>query len=496
MGLKVVFVASEATPLAKTGGLGDVAGALPAALKALGCEVFTFLPYYREVDLRGIETEPTGVTVEIPIGVRVVSAELYRALSTEVTTYLLKRDEFYDRTYIYGTPEGGYFDNLERYGFFSRGVLEAIKALKIRPDIIHSNDWQTGLVPAYLKDVYKKDKTFVRTASVFTIHNTAYQGTFQAELYGLLGLAPGLFTHDGLEFWGKINLLKAGVAFSDIITTVSPGYSVEIQTPEFGCGLEGLLKKRSAELFGVLNGADYKEWDPGSDPLIPANFSVDDMSGKTVCRRELLKTFGLKPGISTPVIGMISRLAEQKGYDILAEALPALMKLDLALVILGSGEKKYEELLKTLAAKYPKKLAVKVAFDNRLAHLVEAGSDVFLMPSKYEPCGLNQIYSLRYGTVPVVRATGGLDDTVRGYPSARATGFKFKDYSAPALVEKVKEALDLYRDKKKWKALREKAMTEDFSWERSARKYIGLYRGALKKARREKKPLPKGVKRR
>ncbi|MFQ5441727.1 MAG: glycogen synthase GlgA [Thermodesulfobacteriota bacterium] len=483
MGLKVVFAASEAAPLAKTGGLADVAGALPRALKRLGSEVSSFLPFYREVALSGAATEPTGVKVEIPLGVRTITAEVFRTKGAGVTTYLIKRDEFYDRTYLYGTPEGDYFDNLERYGFFSRSVIEAVKGLGLKPDIIHTNDWQTGLIPAYLKDLYKSDKRFSKTASVFTIHNAAYQGLFPAALYGELGIGRALFVSEGLEAWGKLNLLKAGAAFADIITTVSPGYSVELQTPEYGCGLDGLFKKRSGALFGVLNGVDYGQWNPETDPLIPANYCPADMSGKSKCRMELLKRFGLKTGRGAPVMGMVSRIAEQKGFDILIEAIPRIMKMDTGVVILGSGDKKYEKLLGGLAKKYPGRLGVQMGFDDKLAHLIEAGSDIFLMPSRYEPCGLNQIYSLKYGTVPVVRATGGLKDTVREFPSPRATGFKFKEYSSEALAGKVKEALTLFQDKKKWKALQASAMAEDFSWESSARKYIELYKAAIKNRR-------------
>ncbi len=481
MGLKIVFAASEAAPLAKTGGLADVAGALPAALKELGCEVSSFMPFYREVALSGVATEPTGVRVKVPLGVRTITSEVFRTKGAGPTTYLIKRDEFFDRTYLYGTPEGDYFDNLERYAFFSRAVIEAVKGLGIRPDIIHANDWQTGLIPAYLKDLYKTDKRFSKTSTVFTVHNAAYQGLFPAGLYGELGLGTGLLSAEGLEAWGKINLLKAGAAFSDIITTVSPGYSAELQTPELGCGLEGLFKKRNADLFGVLNGVDYGQWNPETDLLIPANYRPADMSGKSLCRKKLLKAFGLKIGSETPVIGMVSRLVEQKGFDILIGAMPRIMKMDTGFVILGSGNKKYEKRLTAAAEKYPDRLGVKTIFDNKLAHLIEAGSDIFLMPSRYEPCGLNQIYSLKYGTIPVVRATGGLKDTVRGFPSQRATGFKFEDYSAQALAGKLKEALTLFRDKKAWAALMDNAMAEDFSWESSARRYMEIYKSALKK---------------
>lgn len=481
MGLNVIIVSSEANPFAKTGGLADVAGALPIALRKLGCKVILFLPYYRHVRESKLEIEQTGLEVTVPIGKREIKAQVLRATSDGVPVYFLKRDEFYDRSNLYGTPEGDYFDNLERFAFFSRGVLEALKARGFEPDVIHCNDWQTGLIPAYLKDSYKNDLYYSKTATVFTIHNLAYQGLFPGKLYDITGLSQDLFHPEGLEFWGQANLLKAGLVYSEILTTVSEAYSREIQTPEYGWGLEGLLKKRKNDLFGVLNGVDYNEWNPEIDKSIPANYSIRDMKGKAVCRKALLKEFGLKLRSETPVIGIISRLADQKGFDILSQAMPELMGLNIGLVILGSGDRTYQELLKKLEGEYPRKLAVKIAFDNNLSHLVEAGSDMILMPSRYEPCGLNQIYSLKYGTVPVVRATGGLDDTVKDYRGDEGNGFKFKEYSAEALLNKVKEAVRVFDDKKAWDALRKRGMTEDFSWENSAKKYVNLYELALKR---------------
>ncbi len=478
MGLTVVIAASEAIPFAKTGGLADVAGSLPAALKHLGLKVFVFLPYYREVAEKGFAIEETGLRVQVNMGRRTVPAEVLVGAEHGVPYYFIKRDEFFDRSYLYGTPEGDYFDNLERFTFFSRAVLEVIKARELAPDIIHCNDWQTGLIPAYLKDIYRGESVFSSTATVFTIHNIAYQGQFAANLYETTGLGTYLFTPDGLEFWGKLNLLKSGIVFSEAITTVSAGYSREIQTAEFGYGLEGVLKKRKDALSGILNGVDYTEWDPATDTHIPHNFTADDLKGKADCRKKLLKAFGLKAKAKTPVIGMITRLADQKGIDILAEAMPELMKLDMVMLILGSGDRRYQELLADLAGHYPEKLAVKIAFNSSLSHLVEAGSDAFLMPSKYEPCGLNQIYSLKYGTVPVVRATGGLDDTVKDAGGEDGNGFKFKEYSAAALVGKVAEAVAAFADRKGWGELQRRGMAEDFSWNDAAKKYVEVYRAA------------------
>lgn len=485
MALTVVIAAPEAAPFAKTGGLADVAGSLPVALKRAGAKVVVFLPYYREVAEKGLEIEQTGLSVPVNMGRRTVNADVLVAQHKDVPFYFLRRDEFFDRSFLYGTPEGDYFDNLERFTFFSRGVLEVIKARDFKPDIIHCNDWQTGLIPAYIKDIYRGDAAFSKAATVMTVHNIAYQGQFPANHFDTTGLGFYLFNPEGLEFWGNLNLLKSGIVFSEAVTTVSRKYSLEIQTPDYGYGLEGVLKKRKADLFGVLNGVDYAEWDPATDARIPHNYAPDEMKGKSDCRKKLLKAFGLKARVKTPVIGMITRLADQKGIDILAEAMPELMDLDIAMVILGSGDRRYQEMLAALAARHPEKLSVKIAFNNDLSHLVEAGSDMFLMPSRYEPCGLNQIYSLKYGTLPIVRATGGLDDTVKDFSEEGGNGFKFREYSAAALVAKVREAVEVYQDKKAFAALQSRAMSEDFSWDEAAKEYLEIYEAA--RARLHKK---------
>ncbi len=479
--LNVVFVSSEAVPFAKTGGLADVSGTLPVALKKVSCKVTLFLPFYRQVLSGGFEIEPTGLEVSVPLGRRELRAEIMRASSNDLPVYLIKRDEFFDRSYLYGTPEGDYFDNLERFTLFSRAVVEAIKTRGFKPHIIHCNDWQTGLIPAYLKDVYRDDPFFTTTATVFTIHNIAYQGIFPPFLFELTGLNGRVFTPEGMEFWGNINLLKAGIVFSDIVTTVSSGYSKEIQTPEYGYGLDGVLRARRKDLHGVVNGVDYSEWDPEKDGLIRANYSEKDLTGKRLCKEDLLEEFDLRIDLEVPLIGIISRLADQKGMDILSEAMEELMSLDLAMVVLGTGDRRYQDLFEGLSRRWHGKLGVKITFDNRLAHKIEAGCDMILMPSRYEPCGLNQIYSLKYGTVPIVRATGGLDDTIEDYRDGHGTGFKFRDYTASALVAKVKEALSVYRDKRQWTALQRRGMKKDFSWENSARRYKDLYNLALEK---------------
>ncbi|MEE9542898.1 MAG: glycogen synthase GlgA, partial [Thermodesulfobacteriota bacterium] len=474
------FVSSEAVPFAKTGGLADVSGALPGALNKLGMEAVLFMPYHRDVDSSGAEVEPTGLSVEIPIGTRSVTGEIFTSMIDGLRVYFLKSDLFFDRPFLYGPAKGEYFDNFERFMFFSRGVLVALKAIGFKPDIIHCNDWQTGLIPAYLKDIYKSDKFFKKTATLLTIHNLAYQGVFDASRFKETGLSEELNSVDGLEFWGSLSFLKAGINFADIITTVSLTYCKEIQTKEYGCGLEGVLKKRKKILHGVLNGVDYSLWNPETDPYIPANYSTDNPKCKVICKRELIDRFALDLPPGTPVIGMVSRLTPQKGFDLIKEAAKLIMKLDMALVVLGTGDKVYEDFLRGLKRANPKRVGVEVAYKDELAHLIEAGSDIFLMPSYYEPCGLNQIYSLRYGTVPVVRATGGLNDTIKDYCKGKGNGFKFKKYSSKALLKKLKEALALYKDKEAWSKLTRKIMKEDFSWELSAKEYGKLYRQVLK----------------
>jgi starch synthase len=338
------------------------------------------------------------------------------------------------------------------------------------------------LISAYLKSVYRENPFFSQTAVVFTIHNLAYQGLFMKEKLSLTGLPPEMYNPEGLEFWERINLMKAGIVYGDVINTVSKKYSEEIQTPEFGYGLDGILRKRRQDLYGILNGVDYDDWDPAHDPHLAAPYSLHNMAGKKKCKKDLLKEFGLPPSLeNAPLLGVISRLADQKGFDLLAQILEELFQLDVGFVLLGTGEKKYHDLFTEVAEKYPKKAGIRIAYDDRLAHKIEAGADLFLMPSKYEPCGLNQIYSLRYGTIPVVRATGGLDDTITQYdPSTgKGNGFKFKGYDAKELLEQIKRAMALYHQPEHWNQVQQNAMTADFSWQRSAEAYLDLYHHAL-----------------
>jgi starch synthase len=391
----------------------------------------------------------------------------------------VERDEFYERSQLYGTPKGDYFDNLERFSFYCSTILPVCQNLGFQPDVIHCHDWQSALVPVYLRHRWGDADIIKDAKTVLTIHNLAYQGLFSKEKFPLLGLDWSLFTMNGLEYYDQINLLKGGIVHADAITTVSVRYSEEIQTPEFGYGLEGVLRSRAASLHGILNGVDYKDWSPENDTLIPAAFSKTKLAGKAKNKAALMQAFNLDPKLEqAPILAMISRLADQKGFDLVAAILPELLSRDLMVVILGAGEKKYHEWLAQEAPKYPGKLGVKIAFDNSLAHLMEAGADMFLMPSRFEPCGLNQMYSLRYGTIPIVRATGGLADTVAQVVPAEGagTGFLFSEHTPEAFAAAVNQALKAFGDQKQWRKIMQNAMSQDFSWERSASAYLNLYK--------------------
>ena len=477
--LNVLFLSPEAAPFAKTGGLADVAGSLPKALKGVGCDIRVAMPYYRMAKKRDFTVSLLYEDVEIPLFGEVLKGDIFLTEADgRVPLYLINKDEYFDREYLYGTPKGDYFDNVERFVYFSRMAFLLCKKLNFQPHVFHCNDWQTGLVPAYLKTMYTEDPFFSGTSSLFTIHNIAYQGIFHEKKLEVTGLPRDVYHPGGIEYWGKINFLKAGIVFSDIINTVSHRYSREIQTPEFAYGLEGVLRHRSDDLYGVLNGADYREWNPKTDPLIAANYDENDLSGKAKCKEDLLAGFNLPRSLNKlPILGVISRLADQKGFDLLAESMKGLMRMDLGFVLLGRGDERYHQLFERIAKEYPKKAGIKIAYDNTLAHKIEAGSDIFLMPSRYEPCGLNQMYSLKYGTVPLVRATGGLDDTIQDYnpKTGEGTGFKFQSYSPRDFLDTVRKALAVYRDGERWEKLMIRGMKADFSWQRAAREYVNLY---------------------
>ncbi len=492
--MNIVYCSPEVAPFAKTGGLADVAGALPKFLDELGHSVAVFMPFYRTTrtyfEQRDADhaAAATGVSVSVPVLDRRPAAEIFEAHlpGSPVPVYLIASDGYYDRPdlYVDRARHDDYPDNCERYVFFSRAVLEAIEALGLRPDVIHCNDWQTGLLPAYLRTFCADRPPLSDARTVFTIHNLGYQGLFPQSEMNTTGLDWGLFNWQQLEFHGKLNCLKAGLVFADILSTVSRRYADEIQTEEFGCGLDGVLRERADDLFGVVNGIDYDVWNPETDRLIPADYSAGDLSGKAVCKRELLRALGLPEREGVPLCGIISRLAAQKGFDLLEAALDELMSLDLQLVVLGTGDRIYHELLESAAARYPKKLSVNLTFDNRLAHQIEAGCDMFLMPSRYEPCGLNQLYSLKYGTAPVVRATGGLADTIvdctpETLADGTATGFTFDEHTPAELLRVVERAVAAYGRPEDWSRLVAIGMAQDWSWGRSAREHVALYERAV-----------------
>jgi len=485
--MHVLMAASEMAPFAKTGGLADVVSALPPALARKGCQTKIFLPLYLMVEQSNLPTEIVYEGIPLELGnERFVGNILRYKMSPEMEVYFVQQQQFFYREGLYGTAQGDYADNAKRFIFFSKMILRYCELAGYTPEVIHCHDWQTGLIPVYLKHLPRIAAQFQKSVVVFTIHNIAYQGLFPAALFPLTNLPPSVFTVDGFEYWGKMNFMKAGINFADYITTVSEKYSDEIKTPEFGYGIDGILRNRAGRLVGILNGVDYSVWDPATDPLIVANYSSQKLSGKKQCKADLLSEFNLpKKLMNKPLLGIISRLVDQKGFDLLAEIIDQLMQRDLALILLGTGEQKYHTLFQTIAEEFPAKTGIRIAYDNPLAHRIEAGSDIFLMPSKYEPCGLNQIYSLKYGTVPIVRATGGLDDTIQPFDLATETGngFKFVTYSPADFLKTIDTALDLYRQKKIWRKLMQNAMQADYSWERSAEKYFQLYEQALEQKR-------------
>ncbi|MGH9555893.1 MAG: glycogen synthase GlgA [Terriglobales bacterium] len=474
--MHIAFVASECVPFSKTGGLADVVGALPPALATLGHQVTVFLPRYRQTKLTGATAVLRSVTVPFDDRYRFCSV-LDGGEKSGVRFYFIDYPPFFERDALYGTPSGDYPDNAERFSLFCRAALEAAKILGA-PDVFHCHDWQSALVPILLRSVYADDPVLRGAGIVFTIHNMGYQGVFPPDTLPLLQLSWDLFTMDKMEFYGKANFLKGALFFSDFITTVSKKYSQEIQTAEYGFGLEGVLRARASTVTGILNGVDYAEWSPQTDKFSVAKFSPDDLSGKALCKKDLLAAFSVpEASAALPVIGIVSRFAAQKGFDLIAQIADRLVREEMIVVALGTGDAEYEELFRRLNKQYPSKFAVKVAYDNAIAHKIEAGADMFLMPSRYEPCGLNQIYSLKYGTGPVVRATGGLDDTIEPWDpkTGKGTGFKFSEYSGEALLNTLHAALAAYKDQKSWQTLMRNGMTRDFSWTASAKEYVRIY---------------------
>jgi len=465
------MVSSEAAPLARTGGLSDVAGSLPAALQARGEEVAVVIPRYGSIDLKGLHRVHDHLPIHLDIAR--YDTSIYQA-PAKFPFYLVDCPALYDRPGFYGESGVDYPDNHIRFAVFAKAAL-GIARHRFQTEIFHCHDWQAGLVPAYLRTLYSGDPTFMGTRTLFTIHNLGYQGLFPKTVLPELGLDPSVARPDGMEFFGKISFIKSGIAFADALSTVSPTYAKEIQTAEFGFGLDGVLRDRAHVLTGILNGVDYAEWSPENDPHIPARYSREDLSGKRICKEHLLQEFGLPAqAMDRPLIGIVSRFTRQKGADLLEEAAGEIIAQDMYLVALGTGDVEYQDLFRRLAQENPARIAVKIGFDNALAHRIEAGSDIFLMPSHYEPCGLNQMYSLRYGTIPVVRATGGLNDTIEG-----DTGFKFTDYTGEALVEAIQAAAEAFANQSIWRKMMLRGMEKDYSWDASAGAYSTLYNRML-----------------
>jgi starch synthase len=465
------MIASEAAPFAKTGGLADIVGALPVALADFGDEAAVVIPRYGSISLKSARRVWERLFVHF--GPDLWETTIYQA-PAPYPVYLVDCPALFDRDGLYGENGLDYPDNDIRFAVFARAALGVARNL-FRTDILHCHDWQAGLVPAYLRTTLSTDPTFIGCRTLFTIHNLGYQGLFPKTTLPKIALDSTVYGPGGMEFFGQISYIKGGIAFADALSTVSPAYAREIQTPEYGFGLDGALRARSADLTGILNGVDYQEWSPELDPHIPANYSAEDLSGKSICKAELVAEFGLPAeAITRPLLGIVSRFTRQKGTDLIAEAAPEIARMDAYLVALGSGEPEYEEFFRLMQQEFPGRIAAQIGFDNGLAHRIEAGADIFLMPSRYEPCGLNQIYSLKYGTVPVVRATGGLDDTID-----EGTGFKFVDYTPQALLGAIGEALTAYADPVGWQAMMRRGMQKDFSWKRSAAAYSALYRNLL-----------------
>ncbi|MGI6241732.1 MAG: glycogen synthase GlgA [Candidatus Omnitrophota bacterium] len=483
--LKILFIASEAVPFVKTGGLGDVCGTLPKALKKLGHDVRLVLPRYWAVDRYAWKLTTALAPMGVEMGDRTIWCEALKGKADGFTVYFIEHEQYFGRAGLYDDGNWEHPDNLERFGFFSKAALQLAKDIKFRPDIVHAHDWQAALAPAYLKTVYKNDPFFKKTASVFSIHNIAYQGTFKSDQYEFLGLGAENFRQEVFENYQGINLMKGAIFFADGISTVSPTYAREILSEPGGNGLSDYLNRRREDISGVLNGADYDHWDPAVDKLLPARYTADDLHGKTICKRVLQEEFQLDIEPKAPVIGVISRFTQQKGFQNLMPVVANLFQETPAqMAILGTGEKWQEDFFRGLPAAYRGRAGAWIGYSNRKAHLIEAGADFLLVPSLYEPCGLNQMYSLRYGTLPIVRATGGLKDTVVQYEESTGagTGFLFYDATPGAILETVKWAVRTYLDRPKHiEILRRRAMRQSFPWSDSAKHYEAIYQRARKR---------------
>ncbi|MDP3732367.1 MAG: glycogen synthase GlgA [Candidatus Omnitrophota bacterium] len=460
--MKIAICASEVVPFAKTGGLADVTGALPLELESLNQEVVIIMPRYKSIQEPKFRIQ------------RLKEDIFYSVIGKNTKVYFIENDAYFNRDGLYGDKAGDYKDNLDRFSYYSRRTLELLKEINFKADIIHCHDWQSALIPIYLKTLYIDNQFYKNTKTIFTIHNIGYQGLFSKDEFPKLGIDWKFFNMEMLEFYDKINLLKGGMVFSDIINTVSPTYSKEIQTKEFGYGLEGILTKRKKDVFGILNGLDYSIWNPKADKFIIKNYSLQNLQDKYKNKEDLQRICKLPVKSDIPLFGIVSRLAEQKGFDILADAIEKICKMNLQLVILGTGDSKYHVILKNIVKKYSKIISLHLKFDDSLAHKIYAGSDLFLMPSKYEPCGLGQLISMSYGTIPLVFKTGGLADTVTA-----DYGFVFDKYKKEELIKTIEKAIKAFKDKKKWPQLMRRTMQSNFSWAESAKKYLSLYEKAM-----------------
>lgn len=487
--LDIVMVASEMHPFATSGGLSEVVSALSLTLGRLGHTVTVILPRYRRVAVspavatdnptpHRAEPDPDS-TATFEMGARHQTVNFYRrSVSDRVSVVFVDAPELFDRDELYGEDDRDYPDNAYRFAVFSRAALEYVRLRGARPSVMHLHDWQAGLLPAYQKMLFSDDPIVGGVPAVFTIHNLAFQGLFLADALGQIGLPRDVLHVEAMEFHGRISYLKSGINFSERITTVSPAYAREVLTPAMGCGFEGILARRSRDLVGILNGIDTDRWNPATDAFVTAHYSADNLSGKRAAKRQLLESTGLdvsEPGLRRPLIGLVSRLTDQKGFDLVAAAIDELMALDAAWVMLGSGERRYEQLWSRLPERFPGRVSTTIGYDHGLEHLIEAGADAFLMPSRFEPCGLNQLNSLRYGTLPIVRATGGLGDTVTDASAKAGNGFTFTDYSPEELVRTVRRAMEAYKTPKTWERLQRNAMKQDYSWDVPALEYVKVY---------------------
>ncbi len=486
--MKIAFITSEALPYAKTGGLADVSGALPKALEELGCSVKIFMPKYYVIEESKYDLHYNWEIgeIKIKIGSNTRFVHIYQSMlpDSNVEVNFIDCPHYFHRDQIY--TDG--FDEDERFILFSKAVLETLIRLNWTPDVLHCNDWPTGLLPLFLKENYVKGEFFSKTASIFSIHNIGYQGIFNKDAVKKADINPELFyPMSPIEYYNGISFLKAAISYSDIINTVSKTYAKEILTPEYGAGLDGVLREREKDLYGILNGVDYSLWDPENDKLLPYDFSLNNLDGKLDNKEYLLNKIKLKYSHEVPLIGIVSRLVSQKGFDLFEQVSDELMLLNVQWIILGSGENKYEEMFRDLQQNYPEKVSAYIGFNNEMSHLIEAGADMLLMSSLYEPCGLNQIYSLRYGTVPIVRRTGGLADTVKDYDESIASGelngngFVFDEYTGDALLSAVSRAIDYFKDKENWNKIISTGMQQLFSWKDAAREYLTLYNLAVDK---------------